>query len=463
MEAFTTKGHWWLPSNPDHKVEGDLSFDPRGRSQLEIFGTFQTGPVKEYTAYLFPKRVPIILGQDDSGQAITLVNCSEEPFDPSGKGFPWEYFRYRPRTIFCGHHFRHVDEVVFSKVSVDYYGLQVWADPRPHIRVAFIRPVEALAEEVSTSNLLVSAGKFSVRICRTFPQDMDDQSTGESINRFAQIDFLTENPLDFDAWLGAITDFQVFISLAMRVSTWPTMVQARQPEIESKQISIHYHPVTEFRKTENLSPSNMYFTLQEALPFLERGLKNWFEKSGKLERVIQMYNWAVSREIFLDEQFMIFARAVEVIHRQIHDEPYIEESRYKEICEALKETLNSLMPSSKNDRFKDLEGSIHTSLNYANRPSLRRRLKDIGEKYSACSERLFANYKPFIDDVVVTRNYLTHFDEKDKRRAKLEFRELYSMRERLRLLLEVCLLSELGLDNSEIRRIVHIHVASLPI
>ncbi len=453
MEAFATNGKWWLPTNWSHTVPGNLTFDPRGKSRLEIFGTFQTGPVKEYTSYLFPKSIPLILGEDDSGQPITLTDCRIEPFVHFP---PWEYSTYRPSTIFRGHHFRKPEEIIFSRLSIDYYGLQVWADPNPRIRVAFNRPVHTLPDEISTSDILISAGKFSIRICRTFPQDADTQSNEDTINRFALIDFSTENPLNFDGWLGAITDFQVFLSLAMRVSTWPTMVQAPHPESNGKQISIHYHSVTEFRKTENLSPSNMYFTLQEALPFLERGLQNWFERSGKLERVLQMYNWAISREIFLDEQFMIFARAVEVIHRQMHVITYVDEEKFDEI----REVIESSIPKGTDRRLRQ---GILNSIKYANSPSLRGRLKDIRNRHQQCSTRLFMQYNSFVNDVVCTRNYLTHFDEKDKERAKLELEDLYPMRERLRLLLEVCLLSETGLGNSEIGRIVHIHVASLPI
>lgn len=459
MEAFTTKGHWWLPGNSDRKVKGELIFDPGGGSILELSDVLKI--VKVIRLGTFTGTEPIILGEDDDGQAITLVECSEQPphIDRSDSDAPSGVLAYRTPLIVLGYRFDREEDIAFSRLTVDYYGLQIWADPSR--RAGKIRPVPIPDDASAMDDVLVHAGDFSVRIRRNIPQENHHEV--ESVKQYALIDFLSDKPRGFGSFLEILFCFQAFLSLAMRIPTWPMMVKAPHPKDESRQISIHYRPVTEFRKVNGQSSSFMHFTLEDSLPYLENGLRRWFSKFDNLYRVLQMYNRAISLKMFIEEQFMMFARAVEVYHRrQIHAELYIEESRYEEICEALKETLKSHAPPGKNDRFEDLERSIHSSLKYANRPSLRRRLKDIGERYSACNERLFENYKDFVDDVVNTRNYLTHFDEKDRKRARLEFRELYSMRERLRVILEICLLSELGLNESQIQHIIFGSAASVP-
>lgn len=454
MEAFTTKGHWWLPGCADIKAEGELTFDPGGGSGLKLSNVIK--PKGMLAQGIFPESEPIILGVDDEGQAITLVQCAEEPLQISIS--PLGILAYRPRYIVRGCHIDREEEFVFNEMTVDFYGLQVWADPRR--RAGFKNPVFNSAEKTSVDEILVPAGEFSVRIRRSFTQDPYPES--DSDNKYALIDFLMDAPWELEKLLQHIYYFQSFLALAMRTATWPVLVQVRHPDGENKLVSIHYRPVTEYREVDRLTSSFMYFTLEDALPFLEGGLQNWFEKFEKLERVLQMYNWAISRKLFLDEQFMIYARAAEVYHRQIHDEPYIDDSDYESICEGLKETLTSLMPTCKNERYRSLEQAIHSSLKYANRPSLRRRLKDTGDRYLVYSERLFEDYNRFVDDVVNTRNYLTHFDENDKKRAKLEFRDLYSMRERLRVILEIGLLSELGLNESQIQHIIRGSAVSGP-
>ena len=459
MEAFTTKGHWWLPETPDHKVEGELTFDPGGGSVLKLSDVLKFVEV----IYLgtFTDTEPIILGEDNDGQAITLVECSEEPphIDLSDSNSPRGVLAYNPHYTVRGCHYESEGQFTLNELTVDFYGLQVWADPRR--RAGFISPVLNSAEEFSVDEITVPAGDFSVRIRRSFPQEHLPED--ESVYQFAFVDFLTDDPIEFDEILDQIFCFQTFLGLAMHTSTWPVLVQAPHPEDASRQITIHYALVTDYLKKDGLTSSFMYFTMEDALPYLEQGMSRWFEKFEKLDRVLQMYNRAISMKMFLEEQFMTYARAVEVYHRQIHDEPYIDDSDYETICEGLKETLNSLMPTCKNERCKSLEQAIHSSLKYANRPSLRRRLKDTGKRYTVYNERLFENYKEFIEDVVTTRNYLTHFDENDEKRAKLEFRELYSMRERLRVILEIGLLSELGLNESQIQRIIFRSAVSVPL
>ena len=400
----------------------------------------------------FTDTEPIILGEDDEGQPITLIYCSEEPVPIfSASSLPRGTLVYRPRFIILGCHIDREEDFVFSQLTVDYYGLQVWADPRR--RAGFSRPISNGTDETSTDDILVCMEGFNVRIRRNFPQE--SQPKVESDGRFAMIDFLTDDPWKFEEFRPVLFHFQVFLSLAMHTATWPTMLQAPHPNKENHVVSIHYSPATGSREANELASTFMYFTLEDALQYLEKGLKNWFKNSEKLYRVFQMFNWAISRKLFLDEQFMIYARAVEVYHRQRHGGTYVDKAIYSEI----REQLEASIPEDTDERLKQ---GIVNSLKYANSLSLRGRLKDIRNRHQNCSDRLFERYNPFVNDVVNTRNYLTHFDERARPKAKLGFKDLYSMRERLRVILEICLLSELGLNESQIQHIIFVSAGSVP-
>jgi len=58
--------------------------------------------------------------------------------------------------------------------------------------------------------------------------------------------------------------------------------------------------------------------------------------------------------------------------------------------------------------------------------------------------------KSFINRVVATRNYLTHFDQSLEPQAARGV-ELYRITEELRLLVEICLLGEIGFEAESIR------------
>jgi len=71
IEKFELIGNWWLPSNPDNKIYGILTFDPDGDGQLTIYGVF--GEDEDFRKEM---RADAILG-DTYNDKITLINCIE--------------------------------------------------------------------------------------------------------------------------------------------------------------------------------------------------------------------------------------------------------------------------------------------------------------------------------------------------------------------------------------------------
>lgn len=61
--------------------------------------------------------------------------------------------------------------------------------------------------------------------------------------------------------------------------------------------------------------------------------------------------------------------------------------------------------------------------------------------------------KSFINKVVNTRNYLTHYDQGLKNQAAGD-EELVHIIQKLKLLMEICLLSELGFSLDEIKSLL---------
>jgi hypothetical protein len=92
-------------------------------------------------------------------------------------------------------------------------------------------------------------------------------------------------------------------------------------------------------------------------------------------------------------------------------------------------------------------------LTYSNEPTLRRRLREIFDKYSDVLSKYIENKDDFMNKVVVTRNYLTHYDAHLKEHAA-DGEELYHISEKLRLLIEICLLTELGFDPIKIKTLL---------
>jgi len=90
---------------------------------------------------------------------------------------------------------------------------------------------------------------------------------------------------------------------------------------------------------------------------------------------------------------------------------------------------------------------------YLNEYSLRKRLKEILESCGKLTSSLINTKVEFIEDVVNTRNYFTHFDKKLETKAK-RGESLYILTQQMKFVLEICLLRELEIPDTNIEALI---------
>jgi len=112
--------------------------------------------------------------------------------------------------------------------------------------------------------------------------------------------------------------------------------------------------------------------------------------------------------------------------------------------------LRSAIPG---DVSGDFKASVEQSMNHLNEYSLRKRLKSLLSAWWPLLQEYIDDRGAFVDAVAATRNYNIHYDESGRERAKTGV-ELYWLTEQLKMILEVLLLSELGLSNEEVQGIL---------
>ena len=67
------KGYWYLPSSPDNKIVGILTYYPNEKITLELIGSFD-----DSLSYLFCNREEkVIHGKTSDAKEITLFQCSQ--------------------------------------------------------------------------------------------------------------------------------------------------------------------------------------------------------------------------------------------------------------------------------------------------------------------------------------------------------------------------------------------------
>ncbi|NES65635.1 MAG: hypothetical protein F6K24_10415, partial [Okeania sp. SIO2D1] len=121
MENIEYSGYWWLPSDPDEKIAGTLTYTNDEGIKLQLIGSF----LNSYTAGKIPTNIPVILGIVHR-EIITLCNSINSHSRRSSPGFASQ--EYTSELALIGRHFTNPDELLFNKARVRYSYLYDWAD-----------------------------------------------------------------------------------------------------------------------------------------------------------------------------------------------------------------------------------------------------------------------------------------------------------------------------------------------
>jgi len=196
-------------------------------------------------------------------------------------------------------------------------------------------------------------------------------------------------------------------------------------------------------------------------------LLNLWEKNSKdIESIIDLYlrlTYIPKRHI--NDFFLSLAQAIEAFHSLAHSGRYIDKNVYKNVVrKTLEKAVNSIpdsIPVETGEKSLDLREYKRIlkeeKLSHLNSYSLRERLTEIISEYHSClPDNFFTSpeeQSDFLKKIRKTRNYLTHLSsEKDEHVAS--GKDLLDLSRRLRVLLEICLLKQLGLKDVDIKTII---------
>lgn len=188
--------------------------------------------------------------------------------------------------------------------------------------------------------------------------------------------------------------------------------------------------------------------------------EKWFEVYKKYEPLFNIYFTNFSTNSTLEYEFLSYTQALEAYMRKNDEfkDYYMDLEEY----EIIKSELNDYVKHSKMDW--DHKNSWESRIEYGNEVSLRKRLKDLIaylNDYKIIKEIAGAKPKKFIDEVTDNRNYYTHYDENSDFEKDIE--KLFALNFKLKLLIELCILKELGFNEKFIDNKLKIKYKRRPI
>jgi len=444
IREYEYEGDWWLPEQPEQRIRGKLKFTPQEGAVLHLIGSHQ-----DLERIMKTSNLGIIQGFSSDGKKITLYNCLFKHIKVSYPGMP--VCLLHVTYVFVGTHFERPEDIKFKSLWVRFLYLDDWVNisgfkmqppTKGRFTVKYKRPEDIHA---NVSNDL----KVSIRFGIEYPTFSRLQKE-VNIKQRAHMGITPTVARSLNEYLEIIYRIQNFLALAIMEPVHPLSVEgileSKKNEMENKEtydsVDISYR-LSNIPNPSETFPWDMVFTYKEISRKFRSLLKNWFSKAELLKPVSDLFFGTLyNPRMYLTNEFQNLVQAIESYHRRTmrnYDLPKKQhQKRIAEILRAIPE---------KHEKW------LERKLTYSNEPILRKRLMDILNSCPEAINRITKNKEWFISKTVDTRNYLTHFDPELRKRSA-ENGELYDLTSTLRMILQSCLLKELGFDSKSLERLV---------
>lgn len=453
MDKFEYSGYWWLPNHSEKAIAGTLKFDPMDGASLDLIGSFKD--VQSINAVL---EFGLILGFAN-GKKVSLYRCFETNSHMSlNAGMPvFLTSSFVVGVVFVGHHFEKEEDITFKSLSINYSHFEEWTRITGFKFILSTNNQNHLNEYQVTysfpDKIETKIGDINISFDYSF-HDGGDRIKEYHLEQTTFLKIEPVSPLHFNDYLNNICyHLQNFLSLGIGKAVYPLIVKGKNDncKTELEQGKVTYNDIDIFYQIRNvldtskkLHPLDMFFCFGDIKDDFGAYLNNWFKKSELIQPVYDLYFATLySPKMYLQYEFLALAQALEAYHRRIYGGEYMSEQEYQQIYDG----LTNAIPETTEVDFK---ATLKEKLKYLNEFSLRRRIKETLEKLGDLVNVLITNTKNFTDDVVNTRNFLTHYDkslEKSEKRGQ----ELYDLIERMKFVLEISFLVEMGLPPDKIK------------
>lgn len=426
-------GKWWLPENPGKKVDGALKITPGEGAKLELYDILgNTDSIKE--------KYELILGITSYGSDITLYSCFIEE---STLG----HIKSMKLKVYCvidGAHYESKDSIRFQSVSIQLPYIEEWENVACFDIKRNENNNEILIKyKKSDSVMLYKSKEFRLEIIHHqknlwFSEVQKEVHLKQS--SFFEITCLADK--SFGNYSRILFNLIKLFSFIAMKPLLPIEVRAIDENSSFTFPIWIYYPIISSIDFKPIFRLSLLFTLDDIKEISQQVFENWFRKGDLLKPVFNLYFCTFyDSEMYLEHRFLCLVQALESYHRRTKKNTDLLQELHKERIAVI---LNSVPSEHKN--------WLREKLRYSNEPSLRKRLNEIIDEYSLIIGKIIENKDRFIQKIVNTRNYYTHYDKglKDKAAKGIE---LLILSRKIRILIELCILSELGFDKSFLERV----------
>lgn len=475
MQTVEYEGHWWPLGEWENRVGGVLSYDPQNGADLDLFEAFDTSihqePRHDYHSRLY--------GVSKEGELLTLVNCHRSGFSSSiSQSNQSSYSSYEVRYILEGVHVPKNKNVSFTEIKISFPGIEEWSNHIP-ISDTTHSPGSFELELENPDPLEAEVMEYTLKLYTSFSPTLS-RTDSPSISSETYFRLYPKQPtIVLHRLREYVSSLRDLLTLAMNHTMEPDYIQAKTPGSGHSDIQIYYSDPT-FDQASAPNITNLNFTTSDIPGGFSNLIEKWFELRNEVGSTIDVFlGTRYSSSMYQQDTFLSLTQAVESYHRRRYDDEYMESQKYDsevypDIMDFIRGDLDDIydepdmftgspLSTSQLQRLKsmrdahdipnDLGNVLDSAIEHANEYSLRKRFKElVNNEYHHILTDLPYSAVGQIHPIVETRNHFTHqLEDKQKDPAVAEGADLTKLSWSLEQLLEVALLSELGVPESQIR------------
>lgn len=449
MDDIQTMSGTWYLNDLGASYPGELHFDENvNRITLDVTIPFAVAPLPEKIIRM--NNILCINGQLLSGKGMLLYDCQvrniQTVYDSHSVISFWVSYAFEGLNI------SNEDELKFSTAWFDFGNLLRWYNLCYYDSriggpgsISYTWKSESLGPINCTDNLTI---QFEPSSSRTFGRGYETELT---LSQTVFVKFVYSQPVLWDEIINDSIKFRRLLSYAIGqkvglkqiVTQHPNAVYSLYGTPKEKHLSdiAVWNGTGEHENAIKWNPSNYKFTLSDIIAV--NGFEKWFKNYKRIEPIIGLYlSTYEDHRLFIETIFVNLSQALEGFHSRVYAHTP------KQFLLRVEQLVNGL----DENRAKEVKQLLleKDDLGKKSKLPLRNRLKDLyyadGTTFLDISG---IDISEFVDNVVVTRNYYTHwFDEKNTK--VIPEKQLMYYIELFLHLLDYHIMRYLGIDQSKI-------------
>ena len=453
MREVMLDGLWWLPSDPDNKIAGTVTFTGEARPTLRLIGAFADTDMQ----VLAGQEHALIHGLCEK-DAVTLIDCRTRSIRNRFGSTAQQRQHIEARLMLVGPVLlSQPDDAYFNRITVGVDHLLAWSghsgitDEHADLGYRWDRP-EDLGAEVGETHVRISLG------CRPRPKSWADRNVRtfeESAGFVVDVPELHAADALIKEWVRPLQDLLTLATGQACGVHGITLVRRRPDEDNTNElvdrpwqpveVRAYVQPVYRSDPDERaLLPQRMLFTLRD-IPFSEV-LPAWLALNERVEPVPGMlFGIRYISRSYTENRLITAVAAAEALHRRLlPDKTYIAADDFSTLWSAIRDAVPEEHRSFLKSRIR-------------NEPSFRERLLQLVELLGAeLVQPFMPNPSKWATTTRDARDSLVHrFPDP----TPPDSPDMYVLAEMTSAVITLSLLRELDIPRTQLEDVIHRHPA----